>query len=70
MTAPAPMTLAQQADLISYLIERASMMDGADAGRAWMLIEKKDLADLRFIVDRLRRMAPHEAKIKQVVMGR
>ncbi len=65
-----PPTLEQQADMVSYLIGRAKMCDGSDAGRALMLIEKQDMDDLRLLAERLRRMVPHEAAIKRVVMGR
>lgn len=70
MTERPPLTLEKQADLIMYLIGRAKTKDGADAKEAWMLIKKQDLDDLRHIEQRLRRMAPHEAAIKRVVVGR
>ena len=65
-----PLTLEQQADLIAYLVSRAVMSDGADAGEAWFLLKSEDMQDLRGIETRLRRMAPHEAAIKRVVVGR
>ena len=70
MTDRPPLTLEKQADLIRYLIGRMLMCDGTEAKEAWMLIEKQDLEDLRHIEQRLRRMAPHEAAIKRVVMGK
>lgn len=65
-----PLTLEKQADLILYLIGRAQMRDGADAGKAWMLIEKQDLDDLRHIEQRLRRIAPFETQIRKLVTAR
>ena len=70
MTDRPPLNLEQQADLIAYLISRARMKDGADAKEAWMLITSQDMADLRHIEQRLRRIAPHEAAIKRVVAGK
>ena len=70
MTSPAPLTLDQQADVLGYLLERCKMRDGSDAGKAILMLEKQDLEDLRGIVSRLRRMAPHEVAIKRVVMGK
>lgn len=70
MTDRPPLTLEKQADLIWYLIGRMQMKDGTEAGSAWMLIEKRDLEDLRHIEQRLRRMAPFENQIKKLVTAR
>ena len=68
--ARAPLNLEQQADLIFDLIQRCKMSDGKDAAEAWMLMSADVLQDLRHIETRLRRMAPHEAAIKRVVMAK
>ncbi len=64
-----PLNLEQQADLIAYLLRRATMMDGRPAGEAWMLLTSEEMEDLRHIEARLRRMAPHEAAIKRMVVN-
>lgn len=65
-----PATLAQQADLLDYLIGRMVMRDGSDALQCWFLIERAQLEDLRSLAQRLHRIAPHEAAIKRMVSGR
>ena len=65
-----PLTLEQQADFIDYLLRRGLMIDGEPAKEHWMLIEGKDRDDLEGIAARLRRMVPHEAAIKRLVVGK
>jgi hypothetical protein len=65
-----PLTLEQQADMIGYLIRRATMKDGRPAGKAWMLLTAEEMEDLHGIAQRLRRIAPHEAAIKRMVVGK
>lgn len=66
----APLSLEQQADLVQRLISRCTHMSGTVAKETWLSLEDKDVADLRHIEARLRRMAPFEAAIKRVVTGR
>lgn len=68
--ARAPLNLEQQAELIFDLIQRCKMSDGKDAVETWMRMSADTLQDLRHIETRLRRMAPHEAAIKRVVMAK
>ena len=66
--ARAPLNLEQQAELIFDLLQRCKMTGGKDAAETWMRVSADTLQDLRHIETRLRRMAPHEAAIKRVVM--
>lgn len=71
MTDPRPpASLAQQADLIDYLLRRGVMADGQPAGEHWMLLTAEERADLEGIRDRLRRMVPFENQIRKLVTGR
>lgn len=65
-----PLTLTGQADLIAYLLRRATMADGRPAGEAWMLLTSQEMEDLRHIETRLRRIAPFENQIKRMVQGK
>lgn len=65
-----PLTLQQQADFIDLLIQRSTMRDGSTAGEAYLLVSGSDVDDLKGIRDRLRRMVPHEAAIRRVVVGK
>ena len=67
--ARSPLTLEQQADLLSYLLRRTTMMDGSTAGETWMLLTPAEVEDLRHLEARLRRMAPHEQAIKRLVVA-
>jgi len=64
-----PLTLTGQAELIAYLLRRATMADGRPAGEAWMLLTSEEMEDLKHIEARLRRIAPHEAAIKRMVVN-
>lgn len=65
-----PLSLEQQAELIAYLLRRATMADGRPAGEAWMLLTAEEMDDLRGIEARLRRMSPFENQIRKLVTGR
>ncbi len=64
----APLTLMGQADLLDCLLNRCVVRDGSTAKETWMMLAAKDVADLRALEARLRRMARHEAQIKNLVM--
>lgn len=66
---PASLSLIQQADLIDYLLGRCAV-GGKTCAETWMLIEAGDVADLRQVSQRLRRMAPHENAIRNLVTRR
>ena len=61
-----PLSLAQQADLLDYLLNRCITRRGAVA-ETWMLVGPQECADLRALEARLRRMAKHEPQIKNLV---
>lgn len=65
-----PLSIEQQADLIQYLTSRCQMLDGSDAGKTHMTLTAQDVADLRHIETRLRRIAPFEAQIRRMVTQR
>lgn len=64
-----PLNIEQQADLIRCLIRRATMRDGRVARETIMTLSADDVADLRHIEARLRRMAPYEGRIRSIVTG-
>ena len=67
MTEGQPRSLAQQADLLMYLLRRCVHTNGTVPKETWMLIEAKDYADLMHLERRLRRMAMFEPEIKRLV---
>lgn len=67
---PPPLTIEQQADLVEGIAERCCMLDGSIAGEAYLTLKPFDVEHLIALANRLRRMAPHEAAIKRVVMGK
>lgn len=46
------------------------MVDGTVAEETFVLLTADDAADLQALADRLFRMAPHEAAIRELVVGR
>lgn len=62
-----PMSLRQQADFIDHLADRCLMADGSTAAETYMRIDAGEAEDLRRLGQRLRRMALHEAAIKELV---
>ena len=69
MTSP-PASLEQQAEFIAYILRRCTCRSGEPARETWALLTRDDVEQLKQIEGRLRRMAPHEAKIRNVVTGR
>lgn len=65
-----PMSIGQQADFLEYLIGRTITRTGAVAVETLMLLTDEEVQDMTALRDRLRRMAPHEAAIRQMVAGR
>jgi hypothetical protein len=63
-------SIQQQADLLDYLIQRCTCLDGSTAAETIMTLEAGEVHDLRAIADRLHRMAPHEGQIRRLVTGR
>ena len=61
-----PLSLAQQADLIDYTLNRCITRRGAVA-ETWMLITPQEYDDLRQLEARLRRMSKHENQIRNLV---
>lgn len=70
MTERAPMTIEQQAAFVAELARRCRMVDGTVAEETFVLLTADDAADLQALADRLFRMAPHEAAIRELVVGR
>ena len=70
MTARPPLSLMGQAELLDYLLKRCEVRSGAVASETWMRLDSNEVADLRHLEQRLRRMARHEAQIKQLVVGK
>lgn len=64
------LNIEQQADLLQYLVDRCQVRDGSDAASTYFFLERKDLADLRHIITRLRRIAPFENQIKRMVVAK
>ncbi len=66
-----PMTLDQQADLLTYLWGQITEHDDGKCSLTVILpLDRAQVDDLYMTAARLRRMAPHEDDIKAVVMGR
>lgn len=64
------LTLAQQADFVDGLLLHCTSLGGVIAGETHLTITAREAEDLLLLGARLRRMAPHEAEIKRVVIGR
>lgn len=65
-----PMSIQQQAEFIDYLAKRCVLLDGSVASETFTLITRDEAAELRALAARLHRMAPHEDRIRRVVVGR
>lgn len=74
MTGRPPMSIEQQAELVEYLIERCTLKSGVREGEiaaeTLMSVSVDEVADLRSLAQRLRRMAPHEDAIRELVVGK
>lgn len=64
------MSFYEQADFIDFLADRTTSRTGATAAETMMLVTAEDVEALRAMATRLRRMAPHESSIREVVVGR
>jgi hypothetical protein len=69
MTTPgrSHMTLLQQAEFIDYLVNRCAVQSGETAAETIMHLTADEVADLRYVADRLHGMAPHGNAIRRVV---
>lgn len=63
-------TMEDQADLINYLINSCRKLNGNIAAETWVKLDGRQVEDLERISQRLRRMSPHEARIKDLVTRR
>ncbi len=63
-----PLTIAEQADFVEALAKRAHPEPG-DETRVILSIEGCVADELRALAARLKRMAPHEAAIRKLVVG-
>lgn len=63
-----PLTIGEQADFIEALAKRAHPQPGSD-DRVILSIEGCVAAELLTLAARLKRMAPHEAAIRKIVVG-
>ena len=70
MTEGQPRSLAQQADLLMYLLRRCAYADGSVPKETLILIEERDYVDLMHLERRLRWMAVFENEIKKLVTRR
>lgn len=69
MTAPRPLSIWEQAHMVDQLVARCVMADGDIAGSATLTIDKETAENLHHLAMRLQRLAPHEERIKRMVMG-
>ncbi len=64
-----PLTMDGQAYLIDRLVDGSLTVSGETADTTFIALSKDEVADLRHLALRLRRMALHERAIKKIVMG-
>lgn len=64
------MSIGQQAEFLEYLIGRTTARDGRLAAETTMYLTAEEVETLNAVASRLRRMAPHESAIRQMVAGR
>lgn len=69
MSSP-PLTIQQQADFVWMLMSRCRMRDGSDACTTHLTLTSCDVEVLRGLHRRLDAMAPHEAGIRKLVVGK
>ena len=67
MTDRAALTMAQQADLLDTLADRATRGTNGQIIVSYLAIDDVALEDLRHVARRLRRMSLREAEIKKIV---
>jgi hypothetical protein len=66
----APMSIQQQAEFIDSIATRCVMSDGTPAHETIIILNASEAADLSALAKRLYRMAPHEDRIRRLVVGR
>lgn len=64
------LSIAEQCDFIERLVGRCVMHDGALAGETTLTLTAQEAHDLHHMEMRLRRLAPYERKIREIVTGR
>lgn len=65
-----PPTISEQAEFLDYLVRSGIMADGTQAADRWIRLTREQTEQLQNIQARLERMAPHEEKIRRMVIGR
>lgn len=65
-----PATIQQQAEFVESLYKRCIMSDGTPSTEALLMLDPEDASDLLALANRLYRIAPHEAAVKEIVTGR
>lgn len=65
-----PATIKQQSEFIEYLLARCRNTSGETSSETWLRLGADEVAELRHIAARLERIAPYEARIKDMVRGR
>lgn len=65
-----PLSIFQQAALVESLADRCVMRNGSVAAETHITLTVETVDDLKHLAHRLRLIAPHESKIKNLVMGR
>lgn len=67
MTDRAALTMAQQADLLDTLADRATRGTNGQIIVSYLAIDDAALEDLRHVARRLRRMSIYEREIRKIV---
>lgn len=62
-----PLSLEGQADLLWSLLSRCILRNKETAAETWLLLDARDHEELKRLEVRLRKMAKHEAKIRELV---
>ncbi|CAA2140412.1 hypothetical protein [Hyphomicrobium sp. ghe19] len=70
MSAAPRLSISEQAEYVDALVMRCHPYAGGNAGPTLLSLEVVDIEVLRELAARLKRMAPHEADIKRMVVGR
>lgn len=64
------LSIEQQADFVDHLITRCLMRGGEVASEATLVLTPDDVNHLHGLAARLRRIAPHEDRIRRMVTGK
>ncbi len=71
MTAPSTkLTIGEQADFVDGIVAKCHPYSGGGAGPILLSLDDCVVDELRALAARLRRLAPHEAAIRKMVVGR